>query len=429
MSEQFSESATTAYSGDQIDTTEPIEDVDTVDWDDSLNAEDISNNIELMIPTEIANLSTRTAQLQLNSTLVAFDTEGNPIELTEGEQKLIKQLKVNQNVKLSETIVKSQTHKLRPVPDTILGDEVKIITPAINLDNTNQVLITQKEDVILPEEKSEQRLLETSLSTVPLSSILTTDSTTTLAIDAEQYGLYGVQREAQTRVNPYAKPKIICRYLTAKGTECQRAPMKGCKRCAQHKKHEDEEVEDEEDELEEILEEEIDAETMAEIDQDLAELDQAAEDYEPESETDSEDMEDDEMDSELPKNKKPRAKVYKRHYTVVPKTMKVEKFRQIANTFALEPPKILAIQTRTYQPKLPSLIPTEAKLDKVPLENDQIYAYRNKYTQLAFQLGGGSISWDNCIVLGKMKINKIMYGVSYDPDMESLLLQVDQQMG
>jgi hypothetical protein len=57
-------------------------------------------------------------------------------------------------------------------------------------------------------------------------------------------------------------------------------------------------------------------------------------------------------------------------------------------------------------------------------ESELLYKYRSNFTTAAYKKSDGNIKWDSCVVLGKMKINKIMYGLTYDDAMESLLAQI-----
>jgi hypothetical protein len=115
---------------------------------------------------------------------------------------------------------------------------------------------------------------------------------------------------------------------------------------------------------------------------------------------------------------------YKKIMNVIPKTMKAEKFNRIGTKILLKAAKILPILTKS-ETKLNPLQQNE--IPKLASEDAQIYKYRSKYTTLAYQLGSGNITWTSCISIGKMKINKIMYGVTYDPEMEQILREVDSK--
>jgi hypothetical protein len=213
--------------------------------DPTLNPDQILNSEKLDNNTDLAIEDTRQIQLLQNANLMEFDQKGNYIDTIKSN------IGSTKNIPVVSEILKNDEIKLRPVPDTIeSGKIITIITNTIKTDGTSEVLNIQGRTIISNLESPNQ-ILETNSNRIIDSSVLETNSTIDIAVP-EIMGAHGPQRVAKVRINPNAKPIIMCKGKTQKGTNCSRKAAVGCKYCSQHykKKLESGEISDSENESE-----------------------------------------------------------------------------------------------------------------------------------------------------------------------------------
>jgi hypothetical protein len=363
-----------------------------------LTIDQIQNIINDTPINQINNLVTRSVQLELKS---------NDI-----------------NLQNNTIIVPSINSTFMPVPDTYNAGIKQVITPALTLDNTSEILMVNNRQVI------------DNIPTIPIGFDGYNDTVRSIDFD-QQMGRYGPQREAIIKPLRYGtsdkKDEVIvtkdtCKFITAKNTQCKRKPKAGCKYCGQHyaKKLESgvisEEEEDEDQKLDDEVEKNISLEGQNkniienEEDEQIEEEIEDTEDLGEEFESNEE--------SEIPENEiKPKKKAYKKVMKIIPKTMKIKQFKELSKTINLGYSKILPVK----KPKIIALPPNTVKdeLTKLPTENDQMFEYRKEYTIFVFKHSDGNIPMKSCISIGKMKLYKLIYGVTYDPEMEDLITNID----
>lgn len=158
----------------------------------------------------------------------------------------------------------------------------------------------------------------------------------------------------------------------------------------------------------------------------LDELDEIVDDYDKDAQFDDEVKE---IDENFDDTKDDENTITKRKYKLklktVPKSIKVEKTQNRNNKIILKESKIIPVDPR-WNTNIKNSI--QGVVEKMSTETMEIFKFRENYTLKAFELSAGGISWDSCIVLGKIKVNKIMFGSKYDSEMENLVMQIDQNM-
>jgi hypothetical protein len=216
------------------------------DIDPLPDADDLINGTKLITDSELAIDDTRDLRLLQNANLIGFDQNGNSVKLSKNNN-----LKISPNIPIVLEILKNNNDiKVQPVPDTVeSGNIINVITNALKTDGTSEVLSIQGRSII-----SNPIFINTVIQTNPDgitgSSVLETNSTTDIAIPIIM-GAHGPQRIAKVRINPNAKPIIMCKGKTLKGTDCSRKAAPNCKYCSQHYKKRLEFNENSESEIEE----------------------------------------------------------------------------------------------------------------------------------------------------------------------------------
>jgi hypothetical protein len=103
---------------------------------------------------------------------------------------------------------------------------------------------------------------------------------------------------------------------------------------------------------------------------------------------------------------------------------KVTKYKELALSNSISVPVPIQEDLPYTAPKY-TPITLENSLIKDYNETEGEFKFRNFWTQIALQIGSGNLSIATSISLGKMKTQKIKYGVAFDPEIEKLINSVD----